>query len=60
LGHLKPRPRKEWVLLAQKVETALKGQLTFEGGKPEVEKIIKKAKAFESQEKRTLQQQLHR
>jgi len=25
LGHLKPRPRKEWLLLAQKVETALKG-----------------------------------
>jgi len=52
LGHLKPRPRKEWLLLAQKVETALKGQLTFEKEEPEVEEIIEKAKAFEAQEKR--------
>jgi len=52
LGHLKPRPRKEWLRLAQKVETALKGQLTFEGEKPEVEEIVKKAKVFEAQEKR--------
>ncbi|GAH76723.1 unnamed protein product, partial [marine sediment metagenome] len=52
LGHLKPRPRKEWLLLAQKVETALKGQLTFEEKEPEVEEIVEKAKAFESQEKR--------
>jgi len=52
LGHLKPRPRKEWLLLAQKVETALKGQLTFEEKEPEVEEILEKAKAFESQEKK--------
>ena len=52
LGHLKPRPRKEWLLLAQKVETALKGQLTFEEEEPEVEEIVEKAKAFEAQEKR--------
>jgi len=52
LGHLKPRPRKEWLLLAQKVETALKGQLTFEKEEPEVEEIVEKAKAFEAQEKR--------
>jgi len=52
LGHLKPRPRKEWLLLAQKVETALKGQLTLEKEEPEVEEIVKKAKAFEAQEKR--------
>ncbi len=54
LGHLKPRPRKEWLLLAQKVETALKGQLTFEKEEPEVEEIVKKANAFEAQEKRAL------
>jgi len=54
LGHLKPRPRKEWLLLAQKVETALKGQLTFEGEEPEVKEIVKKAKAFEAQEKRAV------
>jgi len=54
LGHLKPRPRKEWLLLAQKVETALKGQLTFEKEEPEVEEIVEKAKAFESQEKKVL------
>ena len=54
LRHLKPRPRKEWLLLAQKVETALKGQLTFEKEEPEVEEIVKKAKAFEAQEKRAL------
>ncbi len=54
LGHLKPRPRKEWLLLAQKVETALKGQLTFEKEAPEVKEIVEKAKAFESQEKRSL------
>ncbi len=54
LGHLKPRPRKEWLLLAQKVETALKGQLTFEEEEPEVEEIVEKAKAFEAQEKRAL------
>jgi len=54
LGHLKPRPRKEWLLLAQKVETALKGQLTFEKEEPEVEEIVEKAKAFESQGKRAL------
>ena len=54
LGHLKPRPRKEWLLLARKVETALKGQLTFEKEEPEVEEIVEKAKAFESQEKRAL------
>ena len=52
LGHLKPRPRKEWLLLAQKVETALKGQLTFEGEEPEVEEILEKARAFEAQEKK--------
>ncbi len=52
LGHLKPRPRKEWLLLAQKVETALKGQLTFEEKESEIEEILEKAKAFESQEKR--------
>jgi len=54
LGHLKPRPRKEWLLLAQKVETALKGQITFEKEEPEVKEIVEKAKAFESQEKRAL------
>jgi len=52
LGHLKPRPRKEWLLLAQKVETALKGQLTFEKEEPGLEEIVEKAKAFEAQEKR--------
>jgi len=52
LGHLKPRPRKEWLLLAQKVETALKGQLTLEKEEPEVEEIVEKAQAFEAQEKR--------
>ncbi len=52
LGHLKPRPRKEWLLVAQKVETALKGRLTFEEEEPEVEEILEKAKAFEAQEKR--------
>ncbi|MQY70029.1 MAG: hypothetical protein GH145_04110 [Firmicutes bacterium] len=52
LGHLKPRPRKEWLLLAQKVETALKDQLTFEKEEAEVEEILEKAKVFESQEKK--------
>jgi len=52
LGYLKGRPRKEWLLLAQKVETALKGQLTFEKPESEVEEIVKKAKVFESQEKK--------
>lgn len=56
LGHLKPRPRKEWLLLARKVETALKGQLTFEEEEPEVEEILEKAKAFESEEKRALKE----
>ena len=54
LGHLKPRPKKEWLLLAQKVETTLKGQLTFEKEEPEVEEIVEKARAFEAQEKRAL------
>jgi len=54
LGHLKPRRRKEWLLLAQKVETTLKGQLTFEKEEPEVGEIVEKAKAFEAQEKRAL------
>ncbi len=54
LGHLKPRPKKEWLLLAQKVETTLKGQLTFEEEEPEVEEIVEKARAFEAQEKRAL------
>ncbi len=49
LGHLKPRPREEWLLLAKKVETALQGQLTFKEPEPEVEEIVKKAKEFESQ-----------
>ena len=40
------------LLLAQKVETALKGQLTFEKKEPEVEEILEKTKAFEAQEKR--------
>jgi len=51
LGPLKPRPRKEWLLLARKVETALRGQLTFEKPEPEVEEIVQKAKAFKSQNK---------
>lgn len=54
LGHLKPRPKKEWLLLAQKVETTLKGQFTFEKEEPEVKEILEKAKAFESREKRAL------
>ena len=53
LGHLKGRPRKEPLLLARKVETALKGQLTFEEEEPEVEEIIEKAQVFEAQEKRS-------
>ncbi len=56
LGHLKPRPRKEWLLLAQKVETTLKAQLTFKKEEPEVEEILEKAKAFEAQEKRALKE----
>jgi len=51
LGPLKPRPREEWLLLARKVETALRGQLTFEKPEPEVEEIVQKAKAFKSQNK---------
>ncbi|TKJ46944.1 hypothetical protein CEE34_06185 [Candidatus Aerophobetes bacterium Ae_b3a] len=54
LGHLKPRPKKEWLLLSQKVETTLKGQLTFEEEEPEVKETLEKAKAFESREKRAL------
>jgi len=53
LGPLKGRPRKEWLLLARKVETALKGQLTFEEEEPEVKEILEKAQAFEAQEKKT-------
>ena len=51
LGHLKPRPRKGWLRLVRKVETALKGQLIFEKPEPEVEEIVDKVKAFESQVK---------
>lgn len=43
-GHLKPRPREEWLRLARKIEVALAGQLTFEKPEPEVEKLVKKAK----------------
>ncbi len=34
----------------------LKGQLTFEKPEPEVEEILGKTQAFESQEKRTLKE----
>jgi len=53
LGNLKPRPREEWLLLVEKVEDALRGQLTFDKPDAEVEEIVKKAKEFESRERKS-------
>ena len=47
LGHLKPRPRREWLKLAQKVECALQGQLTFDETSVEVEEIVQRAKEYQ-------------
>jgi len=55
LGSLKPKPREEWLLLAKKIETALKGQLTFDKPDAKVKDIVQKAKEFESREKRKLE-----
>lgn len=46
LGNLKPRPREEWLLLAQKVERALSGQqdLPLEEPDPLVDEIAAKAR----------------
>jgi transposase len=46
LGNLKPRPRKEWLLLAHKVERALSGQqdLPLEAPDPLVGEIAAKAR----------------
>jgi len=43
LGPLKPRLREEWLRVARKVETALKGWLFFERSEPEVEELVKKS-----------------
>jgi len=51
LDHLKPRPRKEWLKLAQKVECALQGQLTFDQTSAEVEEIVKRAKEYQGTRK---------
>ncbi len=57
LGHLKPRPREEWLALVEKVETALKGQLIFDKSDAEVKDIVQKAKEFESRERRKLEKE---
>ena len=47
LGHLEPRPREEWLLLARKAERALSGgqqPLPLEEPDPLVEQIVAKAK----------------
>jgi len=47
LGNLSPRPAAEWLKLAQKVEDALVGQLTFEQEHtdPEVQEIVRRVQA---------------
>jgi len=50
LGSLDPRPAKEWLKLARKVEYALLGQISLEGEDPEVEEIIKKVNACPEKE----------
>ncbi len=45
LGNLRPRPRREWLKLAHKVEEALAGQEDlFEKADPEVEAIVSKTR----------------
>lgn len=44
LGDLSPRPLKDWYTLAKKVETALSGQMLFEGYGEEVNQIVEKIK----------------
>ena len=58
LGHLKPRPRKEWLKLAQKVECALQGQLTFDETSAEVEEIVQRAKEYQQNRKEAPGRQL--
>ncbi len=50
LGYLNGRSREEWLILARKVETTLKGQVIFEKEEPEIEEMVEKAKAFASTE----------
>ena len=47
LGSLEPRPRDGWLQLARKVEAALLGQMFLQGPDPQVDEIVKKAKAYE-------------
>ena len=45
LGDLKPRPKKEWLALARKVEAKLSGQETlFHGPDQEADAIARKVK----------------
>jgi len=52
LGHLRPRPLKEWLVLVEKVENTLRGQLTLEKPDAEVKDIVQKAKEFESRKRK--------
>ena len=42
LGSMKPRPKEQWLELAQKVQDALVGQMRVEGHGDEVESILQK------------------
>ncbi len=45
LGSMKPRPKEEWLELAEKVQDALVGQMRVEGYGDEVEAILQKIEA---------------
>ena len=45
LGDLRPRPAKEWLRLARKVEAALVGQMSLDETDPEVDAIVAKVRA---------------
>ena len=44
LGSLKPRPKEQWLSLAQRVQDALIGQMRVEGFGEEIEAIVRKVK----------------
>lgn len=44
LGPLSPAPREEWLALARKIETALTGQMTFDGDDEKVQGIVAQIK----------------
>src|SRR5271157_1231423 len=56
LGRLEPAPRKEWLVLARKMEAALQGQLSLRGQAAETETLVQGARKGRRRQQRSGEQ----